>query len=152
MRHGFLTLTFRDEGDGTGKLSAQAETQGYSGRSGAYFDIAQIREFALAISEFPLPDAARCVIASGFWSKETSGALEQEHLGIDVYPVDHRGHIGVQVRMATEMWNDTRPGSQKTATLEITTTYEPLAGFGKDILAIISGSASEATLAGEALP
>jgi hypothetical protein len=152
MRHGFLTLTFRDDGDGTGKLSAQAEAQGYSGMSGAYFDIGRIREFAQAISEFPLPDVSRCSLASGFWSEKTSGALEQEHLGIDVYPVDHRGHIGVQVRMATEMWKDTRPRSQKTATLEIITTYEPLARFSKNILSIISGSASEATLAADALP
>jgi hypothetical protein len=152
MRHGFLTLTFRDDGDGTGKLSAQAEAQGYSGKSGAYFGIDRIAEFAQAISEFPLPDTSRCSLASGFWSKETSGALEQEHLGIHVYAVDHRGHIGVQVRMAREIWKDTRPRSQKTAMLEIITTYEPLARFSKDIVAIINGSAAEATLPGDALP
>jgi len=112
----------------------------------------EIQEFAKAISEFPLPDARRCSIASGFWSKEVPGALEQEHLGIDVYPVDHRGHIGVQVRMATEMWGDKRPKSQKTATLEIITTYEPLARFSKDLLAIVSGATSEATIEGDILP
>jgi len=152
MCHGFLTLTFRDDGDGTGKLSAEAEAGGYSGKSGAYFDVARIQEFAGAISEFPLPELSRCSLASGFWSKEVPGALEQEHLGIEIYPVDHRGHIGVQVRMATEIWNDTRPKSHKAAKLEIITTYEPLAKFSKDLLAMLSGTASEATLAGEVLP
>jgi hypothetical protein len=51
------------------------------------------------ISEFPLPDIGR--FANGFGSKQNLGRLEQEHLGIDVHPVDHRGHVGIQVRTKT---------------------------------------------------
>jgi hypothetical protein len=152
MLQGFLTFSFRNDGDGTGKLFAKAESQGYSGASGAYFDIGRIQEFAQAIAEFPLPDISRCSIASGFYSKEVLGALEQEHLGIEIYPIDHRGHIGVQVRMATEIWNDTRPKSQKAAKFEITTTYQAIADFSKEIQAMLCGTIAEATLAGEMLP
>jgi hypothetical protein len=151
MSHGSLTLRFSDDGDGTGKLSIEAESQGYSGKGSAYFGIERIREFAQGISEFPLPDLVRCSIAGGFYSKEVQGRLEQEHVGIGIYPVDHRGHIGVQVRMATPMWKDTRPMSQNTATLEVITTYEPLARFSKELLALVSGMAQEATLKGEML-
>jgi len=152
MQNGYLKLAFRNDGDGTGKLLVKAEAGGYSGASGAYFDIGHIQEFAGAVSEFPLPEISRCSLASGFCSKQKPGVLEQEHVGIDIYPIDHRGHIGVQVRMATEMWNDTRLRSQKTAKVEIITTYEPIARFSKDLLALLNGTISEALLAGEMLP
>lgn len=152
MPNGYLKLTFRDDGDGTGKLVAEATARGYSGTSGAYFGIGHLQEFARSIAEFPLPDIGRCCLASGFGSRQNPGELEQEHLGIDVYPVDHRGHIGIQVRMATEMWSDTRPRSQKAAKVEIITTYEPIARFSKDLLAMLEGTISEAFLVGETLP
>src|SRR5690242_512262 len=112
MKHGFLRLKFEDDGDGTGKLSADAAVEGYSSRSSAYFDLDQLKEFAKAIGEFPLPERTRCQIASGFGSKEEQGKLEQEHLGIDLYPVGRRGYIGIQVRAATQLWQDMRPDSQ----------------------------------------
>jgi hypothetical protein len=152
MRHGFLTLAFQDDGDNTGKLLVVAEAEGYSGKGGAYFGIEQIVEFAKAIAEFPLPDRSRCALASGFWSKGSPGKLEQEHVGIDVYPIDHRGHIGVQVRMSTPIWNDTRRASQKTAKFEIVTTYQVLANFSSEILAMLGGRVPEAILLGEMLP
>lgn len=152
MRNGYLKLTFKDDGDGTGKLVAEATAGGFSGVSGAYFDIGHLQQFARSIAEFPLPDISRCSLASGFGSKQNPGELEQEHLGIDVYPVDHRGHIGIQVRMATEMWSDTRPRSQKTARVEIITTYEPIAKFSKDLPAMLGGTISEVLLVGEMLP
>ena len=149
MRHGFLKFAFVDDGDGTGELSVEASVEGFSGRGSAYFNIDRLKQFASDIGEFPLPQERRCRIASGFWSKEARGNLEQEHLGVDVYPVDRRGHIGVQVRTATELWQGARPDSQKTAKLEIITTYEPLARFSKDLRALLEGSVQEATLEGE---
>ena len=152
MSCGLLTLAFDDDGDNTGKLSVVAQAEGYSGKGGAYFGIQQIEKFARAIGEFPLPDRQRCSLAGGFWSKESPGKLEQEHVGIDVYPIDHRGHIGVQIRMSTPIWNDTRQGSQKTAKLEIVTTYQALANFSGEILAMLNRRVPEATLPGEMLP
>jgi hypothetical protein len=152
MRLGFLKLRFSNDGDGTGKLSAEAEAEGFAGKSSAYFDINQIEDFAVAISEFPLPDRHRCSIASGFVSRAAPETLEQEHLGIQVYPVDRRGHIGVQVRMSTPIWNETRPDSQKVAKIELLTTYEPLGKFSTDLRAMIKGTAPEAMLEGEMLP
>jgi hypothetical protein len=70
-------------------------------------------EFADLIAAFPLP-SKKCSIAGGFWKDDN---LDQEHLAIDVYPVDLRGHIGVQVRIATELWKESRPESQMSAQL-----------------------------------
>ena len=147
MLHGFLKIRFRDDGDGTGKLLVEAQAGGYAGKSGAYFGIEELREFAAALGRFPLPEHDGRSISGGF--AETRGKPGQEHVGIDVYPVDRRGHIGIQVRMGMEVWNETRPESQKAAKLEIITTYEPLAKFSKEFLAVIDGAVPEAALEGE---
>jgi len=67
------------------------------------------------------------------------------------HSIDQRGHIGVQVRMATEVWNETRSESQKAAKLEIMTRHEPLAKFSKELLAVINPAVPEATLEAELL-
>jgi hypothetical protein len=151
MAPSHLKLTFYDDNDGTGELTAEACADGYTGTGSAYFGIDELKHFAKAIAEFPLPERTRCQIAGGFYSKEVRGKLEHEHLGIDVYPVDHRGHIGIQVRAATQLWQDMRPDSQKTAKVEIITSYEPLAKFSRQLLALIAGKIREATLEGETL-
>jgi hypothetical protein len=147
MRHGFLTLGFSDDGDGTGALDVEAEVDGYSGRSHAYFNKDEVRRFALALSQYPIPGNQSCSITSGFG--ESRGKPAQEHVGIDAYPVNRRGYVGIQVRMATEVWTETRPESQRITQLEIVTTYEPLARFSKDLLAMLDGTAPAATLEGE---
>jgi len=150
----YLRVRFLNEGDRTGKLLARAEADGFSGESGAYFGVEELESFAKALQEFPLPaHDRRRSIASGFGSKQTPNELEQEHLGISVYPVDmKRGYVGVQVRMATAVWPDMRPESKKQATVELLTTYEPLAKFSKDLVAVLRGSLNEASLEGESRP
>lgn len=148
MRHGFLRLKFYDDSDGTGKLLADIETNGFAGRGGAWFGIAQVEDFADLIASFPLPADAKCSLAGGFWK---DGKLDQEHLAIDVYPVDRRGHIGVQVRIATELWKESRRESQMKVTAEVITSYQPLLEFSKNLKSLVQGSTKEALLEGEAL-
>jgi hypothetical protein len=148
MRPGYLKLKFSDDGDGTGKLLVEAQAGGYAGKSGAYFNADELRRFAAAVADFPLPGDGKLSIRGGYFG-EKGAKLEQEHVGIDLYPIDQRGHIGVQVRMATELQNEARSESQKAAKVEIVTSYEPLARFSKQLLAVINGAASEAKLDGD---
>jgi hypothetical protein len=151
MKHGFLRLGFADDGDGTGELFADAESEGFVGSGSAYFGAGEIEKFASAISEYPLPQRDRCLLTGGFGAR-TPGPIQNEHLGIEVYPIDSRGHIGVPVRLATPAWGDTRPESQKTLKLELRTTYEPLARFSRDLIALIKGTAEKAILEEDAIP
>jgi hypothetical protein len=148
----YLRLRFLDDGDGTGKLMAWAEADGFSGKSGAYFNVEELEEFAEALQAFPLPpEDHRRSIASGFGSKEDD-KLAQEHLGISVCLANpQRGYVGIQVRMATEVWPDTRPESKKQAVVEILATYEPLSKFSRDLFAVLRGSLKEAVIEGESL-
>ena len=149
----YLRLRFLNDGDGTGKLLAWAEADGFSGQSGAYFDIENLKDFAEALQVFPLPpEDRRRSIAGGFGNKEDHTTLAQEHLGISVYLASaKRGYIGIQVRMATEVWSDTRPESRNQAVVEVLTTYEPLAKFSKDLLLVLRGALKEAAIEGESL-
>lgn len=147
MRNGYVRLTFRDYGDGTGTLRVAAESKGFSGQSGAWFGVPEIEEFAARLRAFPLPSDARISLSGGFG---TDNRLDQEHIGIEVYPVDDRGHIGIQVRVATELWGQKRPQSQMAARLEVITSYQPLLEFSQHLSALTKGELDEVLLEGEA--
>jgi hypothetical protein len=149
MPRSYLQLRFDDEGDGTGKLVARAESGGFAGEGGAYFSVSEIEAFAAALAGFPLPEQPRPSLSGGFWKKDNSGELDQEHLGLVAYPVDKRGYLGMQVRIATEIWERDRSESQRTVRLEIVTAYEPLGRFSRDLIALVRGSMEEAELEGE---
>ena len=144
MSRGSLRLRFVDDGDRTGELIAHAASDSFSGAGRAYFSINTIEEFATAIAAFPMTDDARPAISGGFG--EINAPLEQEHLGITVYPINSRGYAGVQVRMSTSIQAGDRPESLQSARIEIVTTCEPLARFGRELMAVLHGNIDEAVL------
>ncbi len=145
----YLLLRFRNDGDGSGKLFAQAAVAGFSGTSAAYFDIEALEKFAAAMQTFPLESGNSCSISAGLGNTDDASNPNHEHLGITVYPIDNRGHIGVHVRLATEVWSDTRPEEQRIASVELLTSYEPLRAFGRKLLSLVRAKADEAILDGE---
>jgi hypothetical protein len=149
---GKILLHFDDDGDGTGKLLIQARSNGFSGEGGAWFSVGELQDFANAIAIFPLSKSDSPRLAGGFYKKDGSGELAEEHLTLTVYPIDSKGHLGIQVRIATELWNEARPESQHIVKLEIITSYEPLAQFSKGLKALIAGQSKELSLEGEQLP
>jgi hypothetical protein len=153
MGGNYLRLRFSNDGDGTGELLAQAEAAGFAGESGAYFSISELEEFAKTVGTFPLPVGdKRLSVAGGFWSQERRGKLDQELLGINVCFADApRGYIGIQIRMATPVSHGMRPDSKKVVTLEVVTTYEPLAKFSRDLDAVLRGKLKEAVLEGASI-
>ena len=147
-----LCLRFENDYDGTGRLVARAEAGGFAGHGGAYFSVSQIEEFAAAIGAFPLTSAERPSISGGFGKRSAPTELEQEHLGIEVYPIDARGHVGILVRLMQELWPGTRPESQNAVRLEIVTSYQSLAEFSRKLAALVYGHITEAVLVGDDLP
>jgi len=53
--------------------------------------------------------------------------------------------------MATEVWQATRPESQKIARIEVVTTYEPLSRFSRDLLSLLNGTIKQALLEGQSI-
>ena len=148
---GRLSLRFDNDGDGTGKLWAQASSGGFSGEGGAWFSTGELQDFAEDIGMFPIPKGNSPYIAGGFFKKDESGDLEQAQLALKVYPIDRAGHLGVLVRIAMEFWNDVRPESQNKVELEIITSYEPLAEFSRGLTSLVEGRIKEVILEGDLL-
>ena len=96
-----------------------------------------------------MSEAAPLCITGGFGKNDASGELEQEHVALKVYPIDRRGHIGIQVRLSSALWPGMRPESQMAVKTQIVTTYEPLAQFSRELRALVRGSVAEAVLLGE---
>ena len=115
-------------------------------RGGAWFSISELQDFAAAICMFPILEGNSPSIAGGFLKKDGRGELEQEHLALKVYPIARKGHLGVQVKIATALWNDARPESQHKVELEIVTSYEPLVKFSRDLKSLVEGRIKEAIL------
>src|SRR5579862_7138544 len=137
MTANYLSLRFANDGDGTGQLSARAEASGFAGRSAAYFNIEDLENFARSMARHPLEGTIE--VSSGF-GKSGPDEVDQEHLAIRVYPLDRRGHIGVQIRMATPIWPDIRRQLEMAAKLELVTDYEPLRKFGADLISLLRGA------------
>ena len=117
-----------------------------SGHGAAWFGVAELEEFAGAVGAYPIPSDKRTEIAGGFWKKDASGELQQEHLAIAVYRIGHRGQVGVQLRIASELWEGDRPDSQSTVTVELLTTHQPLGDFSQQPRSVIRGEAQMAIL------
>ena len=145
MRHGLVKLIFMDDRDGTGKLSVQAEAEGYSGKASAYFPIDDLKNFAESIAQFPLAADYVHAISSGFGASKDQP--EQEHVGIEIRLTN------VLTSECRSEWQPdvaaTRLRSQRATKLEIVTTYEPLAQCSKDLVALVTGIVREAILEGE---
>jgi hypothetical protein len=142
-----MVLRFNDDSDGTGKLMARVRFRGFAGEGGAYFDVDELKRFAASIEAFPLPVNPRPTVAGGVWKKDATGELEQELFALAVYPIGLRGQIGVQVRLATELWDGDRNESQSAAVrLELLTTYEALRRFSRELRSLVQGRGEEATL------
>jgi len=145
-----MLITFQDDDDGTGELAVRAENRDFAGRGAAYFSIEQLEEFARSLLQFPLNEP-KVGIAGGYWSAKRDATLDQELLGIDVYPISSRGQLGIQVRVATDQWEGDRPELHQSAKLELRTTYEGLKKLSKDLLELIEGKLREVEFVGEDL-
>jgi hypothetical protein len=144
-----LVIRFVNDDDGTGKLHVRASCNGFSGDGSAWFSTEELNDFASALAAYPISEEKSPALRGGFYSKDSSGELEQEHLSLRVYPVDSTGHLGVQIRIATEVWPQTRPESQHFVQLEMLTTYEPLKQFSSQLKSLVDGIIKEAVLEAE---
>ncbi|WP_375769144.1 hypothetical protein NR798_47005 [Archangium gephyra] len=138
-----LRLHFDFDDDGTGELQASVRSQGFSGYGSAWFSTAQLERFASALAAFPLTEEARKGLAGGYWK---DGQLVEAHLGLSAYQIDHAGHIGVRVRVATPIGVAARPLSQHVAEVELQTTYHELESFSRELREHLAGEREEAVL------
>jgi hypothetical protein len=143
-----LVVRFADDGDGTGRLWVSGSANGFSGTGAAWFDTGELKDFALALTGYPLSENDPPTLSGGFFHRDREG-LEQEHVFLKVYPANSRGYLCVHVRLATEVWPPARIESQHRVQFEIRTVYHALLEFSRMLNAVIQGKADEAVLIGD---
>jgi hypothetical protein len=142
----YIKLTFKLDTDGTGELTANFNSNGFSGTGSAWFDQMSLIEFSKKIMAYPLPTDEPLEIEGGFWSSEKQNTLEQTHLFLKVYPVNQKGDLGVRVEVATPRWETDRPESIFSAKGEIKTNYNALERFAKQLKKLAENEIEEAVL------
>lgn len=139
-----LRFSFEREDDWHGKLIAKVTAQAFAGEGGAWFNTDELRDFARALSVYPLQEDALPSISGGFGA--TDGAPGQVHLAVSFEPYNARGAVMSTVQLATEVWNGAREDLASTVTVRFLVTYGDLARFGPDLLDLLEGRRAEATL------
>lgn len=140
-----LRLRIWLDSDGTCELEAYVRVGSFSGLSSAWFDVERLTQFAVALAEFPLGEAAAKGIASGYWPHD-AGVLAETHLKISVRQFDSVGHVGVRVLVATPSNLAPPPGCPHVADVAFCTTYAELNRFVSAFRALLKGVAEEAIL------
>ena len=142
-------LAIRHQPDGlqdVGALSVRAAAKGFGGTSLAYFNDSEVLRFAEQLATYPLPPDSSFAIRSG--GTPPGGAFD-EHVALEVFPVDSRGQVAIAVHLA-EQWPD-RTASRSEVRIELLTTYERLGQFSRDLARVVRGELQEAMIEGEVL-
>ena len=71
-------------------------------------------------------------------------------MSLQVYPLGARGDVGIGVLLATPLHEGDRPESQRRVVVELSTHYEPLGRFAREIMEMAEGREDEAVLGGSA--
>jgi hypothetical protein len=75
-------------------------TSSYRGRSSAWFGAETLHRFAQQMRACPIEPAHTPILQGGYWSPE-GGRLNEAHVRIRVSPLNRRGSVGVEVRLAS---------------------------------------------------
>jgi hypothetical protein len=149
MMSNFLQLWFYCDADGVGELFAQVESNGFSGRSSAWFGKSQIVEFATRLADaFPLPADKPLKLEGGFLS-ELGVSVVQPHVSLSFYPIGHLGLVGCRVLLATPIHSEDRLEEQSLVAIELKTHYELLRAFAYSLERMAKGLEKEVVLQAE---
>jgi hypothetical protein len=142
-----LRVTYSPDDEWTGELKAVVECSGFSGQGSAWFAPGRLKQDIIpAFRMFPISDSQPPKIEGGFWDKGRRGELEQYHLRIAVRKYNSRGHLLVQVELATESWRTPDTDLQQTVTARFLADYAGLGGFADELEQVLDGGLEKAVL------
>jgi len=132
-----LILSFEDENDGSGKLTASVEANGFAGQGDAWFSHEQLRAFAEDCKVYPLAGTGP-VLNGGYWN-DAGSALLEVRLSIRFEPYDARGTILASVQLATGEHSDNSNECRQSATLRFYCNYDNLIKFAAELISLTGG-------------
>ena len=142
-----IIVRFFDDDDGSGKLWVSGSANGFAGTAEAWINTTELQEFAQALTRYPLSKNDLPTLSGGICF---SDGKEQEYVFLQAFPVDSLGRLGIEVRLATEVWPEHKIQTQHRVQFELRTGYQALLEFSRMLNAVIMGEAEEAVLIGDA--
>lgn len=144
-----LRLTYRNDGDGTGEVTAKAASLGYSGESSGWLDEQIVRRFATDLGQFPLDTQNPPRLLTGYGPRADGTGGFHATIDITVMVLGRRGQLGADISLSTFTWSDDPAYAGGSARMILPTSYQRLAEFGSDLALLVDGYAEEAVLLGE---
>ncbi len=134
-----LKVWYIPENECHGELHAEVHSNAFTGKSSAWFELAEIREkFISALRIFPITETAAPMIEGGFRGKE--GTIEQCHLRIRIKPYNRRGTLLVQTDLATDAHQSPDVDMQQSITARFSTEYTELEKFAAEFEQHLDGA------------
>ena len=145
-----LSARFEPDTDGAGELFVEVEHEGFSGAGSAWFHVKELIEFAQRLENtYPFAPDARFELNGGYWNSPER-TIQVRHVGLAVYPVGTLGHIGVQVHLESKVHTEApmleRADTKSAVVIELTTNYEPLRVFARQLQSMLAGNIDIARL------
>lgn len=138
-----LTLSYEPEDEWHGKLTARVASEGFAGRSSAWFGVERLRAFIDALGAFPISPGNEPTLEGGFWK---DAAVSQSHLSLRIEPIGSRGALLLTTSLATPIWNTEKADLHHRVSSRFLVNYADLARFQSEFCTLLDGNAPEATL------
>ncbi len=140
-----LVLTLHREDDGAVELCGRVEVDGFGGHGAAWFDPRELIDFAARLGQaFPIRESME--LRGGIWSLGQPSVIERELLALAFKPINGRGRVICQVRLASATAYGDDPDALHALQVDLSTSYEELSGFSKALARLAAGRAEEAVL------
>ena len=137
-------MRFRPDDEWLGELMVSASAGGFSGVGKAWFSKDSLKDFAQAITAFPLPADAPPTISGGLGGNEKN--RPQELVTVTFEPHNRIGAVRATVHLETEFWDGKERALHSETTIRFLVTYGDLGTFGPAMLDVIDGRIEEAVL------
>ena len=135
---------FSRDDDGTGELFVEVSAPPFAGVSSAWFEVAQLEEFAERLADaYPFSAAEPLRLAGGFWGEGGAG-LKEVHVGLSFYPLGSRGVVACKVDLTAPSQGEAHREAR--LQIELVTSYEDVRGFARGLTSIARGESQEAVL------
>jgi hypothetical protein len=138
-----LTLwTEVDAANDAAEIFVRLNAQEFAGKASAWVKLAQLRQFANEIAQYPLAKDSRPSLAGGFWDP-TGSHITQEHIYISAEPSGNLGALTLFVRLAVPDDSGDQSKTKYAASASIATEYAQLSDIAKGVTALANGSKQE---------
>lgn len=139
-----LRLRYVPDDEWLGQLYVSAASDKFSAQSVAWFDLANLRQFATGLAAYPLSPEAPPSIKGGLGQNELTPA--QTLVSIIFEPHDLRGAVRATIHLETEVWNGKERDLAQQSTIRFLLTYSDLATFSSAVLDLLDGRTEDAVL------